>query len=54
MKLVRFIFTVPDFSYKPTQNIGVEDMKNLLLKTVYFINDIVGVELQSINLLLKE
>lgn len=54
MKLVRFVFSAPDFSYKASSEITDEDKKTLLFKIGTFINDIIGANLESINILLKD
>lgn len=53
MKLVRFVFSAPDFSYKVSENITENDKKTLLFKMNTFINDIIGTNIESINLILN-
>ena len=54
MKLVRFIFKTPDFTYSIDKKIKEEDKKTLLFKINVFINDMIGSTIDSVNLILKD
>lgn len=53
MYLVRFVFSAPDFTYSIRDNVTEDDKKYLLQKFNAFINDIIGVQIQSIDMILN-
>lgn len=53
MKAIRFIFNAPNFAYSLNFEIKIEDKQYLLQKFYEFINESIGVSLDSIKLLVS-
>ena len=53
LTLIRFIFKTPDFTYLPEANYKIDDLKIILQKFYNYIDDGIGVILESISFILN-
>lgn len=54
MQIIRFLFNAADFSYLPNDKIDKEDIAALFVKFRDYISDGIGINLETINHILKD